>query len=129
MFEREIESLLKQLFKNSEKTFEEILAFVNENVCDVGLSLDMVADYSNISKSKLSKLFYAKMGVHYLEYITEHRMNKASELIRTTDVGIKEIFQQVGYNDYTNAGNNFRKKFGMKPSEYRNLYKGENKHA
>ena len=95
------------------------MAYIHENYCSTNFSLNEVASYSGMSVSRLSKFFLAKTGTHYLEYVTELRIEKAKDLLQNTDMSIKDIFLSVGYNDYVNAGRKFKKKYGMSPSEFK----------
>ena len=46
-----------------------------------------------------SKLFKKKTGQNFIEYLTEIRIGKAKELLRNTDMSMKEVSMQVGYGD------------------------------
>ena len=118
-FDTKMNTLLTKLFAEQSKDFEQILAYIHENYCSTNFSLNEVASYSGMSVSRLSKFFLAKTGTHYLEYVTELRIEKAKDLLQNTDMSIKDIFLSVGYNDYVNAGRKFKKKYGMSPSEFK----------
>lgn len=67
----------------------------------------------------LSQLFKKEVGMNFLEYVTDLRMQKAKELLRGSSGKIYEIAEQVGYQDVQHFGRLFKKKTGMTPKAYR----------
>ncbi|MEG0501781.1 MAG: helix-turn-helix transcriptional regulator, partial [Cellulosilyticaceae bacterium] len=57
---------------------------------------------------------------NFREYIIDIRLEKAKEMIRNTELTIKEIGINIGYEDPNYFTKIFRKKIGITPSEYRN---------
>ena len=49
-------------------------------------------------------------------------MNRAKELLKTTNLRISEISDALGYDYYFNFTKLFKKEVGMTPKEYRNTY-------
>ncbi len=99
--------------------YDRIVQYVNENFAQYDLSLEQLAVEAGVSKAQMSKVFRAKTGVGYIDYVTNLRMEKARELLAETNLGIKEIFSQVGYIDSTNASKKFKAIYGITPSGYR----------
>lgn len=124
-FEKGIWEILTELFREPVKSFDQVLTYVEENFCSMNMSLDAISVYSGMSKSKLSKLFSARTGTRYLEYITGLRMRKAAMLLQNSDKNIRDIFAEVGYNDPVNASRIFKKIFQVTPTEYRRAAKEE----
>ena len=60
------------------------------------------------------------MGVTFIEYLTQLRMNKAKELLKRTDMRSGEIAIAIGYNDPHYFSYLFKKSVGMNPRDYRN---------
>ncbi|MCK9860505.1 response regulator [Paenibacillus sp. ATY16] len=84
------------------------------------LSLKMMAAHVRISPSHLSKVFSQETGQTLTEYLTQIRIGKAMELLKTTRSKSFEIAFEVGYNDPHYFSNLFKKMTGMTPKEYRN---------
>ncbi len=99
--------------------YDKIVAYVNENYARYDLSLEQLAEEANISKAQMSKIFRSKTGTCYIDYVTNLRMEKARELLAESNLGVKEIFSQVGYIDSTNASKKFKTIYGVTPSAYR----------
>lgn len=53
------------------------------------------------------------------EYLTEVRIQKAKELLRTTNFKIYEIAEMVGYQSTEHFNRMFKKKMQMSPSAFR----------
>lgn len=53
------------------------------------------------------------------DYIRRLRMQKAAQLLVSTDQSVARIAQQVGYQDCSRFAQHFRRSFAMTPSRYR----------
>ncbi len=83
------------------------------------LSRDMIARELFISESNLSRSFAKEVGATLVEYINARRLEKAKELLRTTDLSVTEICLQIGYNYTAYFTKIFKEKEGMTPTQYR----------
>jgi len=81
--------------------------------------LEGVASQIGVTKSHLIKLFHRTVGKTPIEYLTKVRMEKAVELLRSEDLSLDEIAQQVGYADVNYFIKVFRKFFGIPPGKFR----------
>ncbi|MBQ6805343.1 MAG: helix-turn-helix transcriptional regulator, partial [Clostridia bacterium] len=91
-----------------------------ENFCREDISLEEMASHFGVSREHMSRLFRARTGMRYIDYITKLRMEKAWEMITTTDQSVSDIFRLVGYIDRSSSTKKFKKYFGITPSEARN---------
>ncbi|MDF2803773.1 MAG: DNA-binding response regulator [Anaerocolumna sp.] len=73
--------------------------YVNENYCNEDISLNIVAASVYISPSHLSTIFSQKTGQTFIKYLTDLRMNKAKELLKSTNMRTSEVGYQVGFRD------------------------------
>jgi two-component system response regulator YesN len=83
------------------------------------LSLNEVAAQVILSSSHFSTVFSHETGQTFKEYLTEIRIKKAKELLRTTPMKAFEICYQVGYNDPHYFSHVFHKNTGLTPIEFR----------
>lgn len=82
------------------------------------ISLEGCADLAGTSSYTLSKLFKQVTGTNFIDYVTELRINRAKELLRTTDMRVAEVAEAVGYQQrYFNRI--FKKHSGVTPTQYR----------
>ena len=88
------------------------------------ISLDEVSHTVNISPYYFSKIFKEDVGEGFVEYLTKIRMDKAKELLTTTECSMKEICSMVGYADPNYFSRSFKKNVGVTPTEYK-CEKGE----
>lgn len=83
------------------------------------ISLDDVSRTVNISPYYFSKIFKEETGEGFVEYLTGIRMEKAKELLNTTEYSMKEICSMVGYADPNYFSRSFKKNVGVTPTEYK----------
>lgn len=83
------------------------------------LHLDDVCKHSMMSKTYFCYVFKNLTGKTFTEFHTELRIQKALELLNTTDASITEICYSVGYNDVTHFCRTFKKQVGVSPRLYR----------
>jgi two-component system, response regulator YesN len=93
--------------------------YIEHHFMDPELSLNEVAAHVNHSPSHFSTVFSQGTGTTFKEYVTEVRIKKAKELLRTTTLKSGEISYQIGYNDSHYFSFIFRKTTGLTPIEYR----------
>ncbi|MEI7026519.1 helix-turn-helix domain-containing protein [Paenibacillus sp. y28] len=67
----------------------------------------------------LSRVFKKETGVSFSNYLMECRMNKAKQLLETTDMKVSEISERLQYKNISAFIRSFRKTFGMTPGNYR----------
>lgn len=117
-------NLLKEHIKKGQNTgnISRIINYIKDNYSDPNLSLQRVADEFHVSPSYLSRIINQKIGISFIEYLTEIRLNKAIELLNTDndDVYIYEIAKSVGYNSQHYFSRIFKSKTGFSPLEYKN---------
>lgn len=93
--------------------------YIDDHFAQEELSLNKVAREVNISANYLSAVFSQEMGITFTEYVTGKRMEKAKELLRTTDKRSGEIAAEVGYRDPHYFSFLFKKTQGCTPRDYR----------
>ncbi len=108
----------KQNNSHNSEIIEMIKKYIFDHLSD-DLSLDRVAEYANISSAYLSKIFKDESGINFVTYIKELRLEKAKELILSTDSSIQQIGSDVGYNTTAYFIQQFKAKYGYTPNDYR----------
>ncbi len=97
---------------------------INENLHREELSLKWLANemlYMNVDY--LGKLFKKEMGERFSDYVIRIRMEKAKNLVETSDLKVFEIAKQVGFGDNPQYFSQvFKKNTGYTPSEYRKFF-------
>lgn len=83
------------------------------------ISLGMLSDEFHLSAQYISQLFKSEIGVNFLAYLTNIRMEQAKKLLLATPLSIADISAQSGYADYRVFTKAFKKTEGVTPSQYR----------
>jgi signal transduction histidine kinase/DNA-binding LacI/PurR family transcriptional regulator/AraC-like DNA-binding protein len=94
------------------------IVFVQENYSRT-ISLDEIAAAIGASKSFISRIFHAELGLTLWEYLKRYRINKALALLSQTDQSITEIAARVGFDDTGYFARVFNKIMACSPREYR----------
>ncbi|MCG8501838.1 MAG: response regulator [Firmicutes bacterium] len=82
------------------------------------ITLEDISKKVNISPQYFSKLFKEETGYNFIEYLTFIRIEKAKNLMHSTDMSIKEICYEVGYGDPNYFSRLFKKNTGISPTTY-----------
>ncbi|MDD6024769.1 MAG: response regulator [Oscillospiraceae bacterium] len=83
------------------------------------ISLSILSEEFHLSAQYISQLFKNEIGVNFLAYLTNIRMEKAKKLLLSTSLPIAEVAEQSGYGDYRVFTKVFKKSEGITPSQYR----------
>jgi two-component system response regulator YesN len=96
----------------------QIKQYIMEN-SNKDISLEMIADRVNLSPYYISKLFKEQLGLNYIDFLTECRIERAKALMSDSVMSLKEITFEIGYNDPNYFSRVFKRVYGISPTEYR----------
>ncbi len=82
------------------------------------ITLEEISGYVGVTPQHFSKVFKKELGINYIEWLTNYRMDIAKELLMEGKDAIKEICYQVGYSDPNYFSRIFKKIVGVTPKEY-----------
>ncbi len=108
--------------KMSDDGMKAVVDYIERNL-KKGISLEDVANHVNISTYYLSKVFKKEMGVNFITYVTDRKMDIAKEMLVNTDIPVLNIALDLAYNEANYFSKAFKKKTGYTPSEYREKFK------
>ena len=97
-------------------------SMITTNLSLTFIGIEALAQKLNLSPTKLKNDFKSVYGITILQYVINKKMQLAMQLIKTTDMQLKHISTQVGYNDASKFTAAFKKKYGNLPSEFRKDY-------
>ena len=110
----ELES--RQLYSGDD--LKKVLNYIDRNI-KRGVSLDMAAAYVGMSASYFSKFFKKYMGVNFITYVTDRKIEAAKDMLVNTDRPVVNIAYDLSYSETNYFSKTFKKKVGVTPTEYR----------
>jgi len=95
-----------------------VLTYIHENYAS-DIDVEELAEIARLSSTQLRKIFFNEMHINPKEYIYHFRLKQAVEMLRHTNLTIKEITFKVGFKNDHYFHNSFKKKFKLTPSDFR----------
>jgi AraC-like DNA-binding protein len=86
------------------------------------LDLEQLASIAALSKYHFHRLFTATYGVTPATYVSERRIERAQDLLRSTNLTVTEICVAVGFSSLGSFSTRFRQVVGETPSEFQRRY-------
>jgi len=103
------------MLKKEDKFLRKIREIIEDNLSDENFGGQQLVHTSGISRSQLHRKLHAVTGKSASRTIRSIRLEKAKELIQTTDLNISEVAYAVGYANRSHFSQDFKK--GMTGSE------------
>lgn len=96
----------------------DVLSYISINYTQ-NITLQELSRIHHVSPEHLSRQFKQETGITLIHYISDLRVKKASELLKSSRLSIADISMYVGYADSNYFVKVFKKRYGMTPSAYR----------
>lgn len=113
-------NLVHESYMNpSERLIMAVEEYIEEHYCENWLSLTAIADNFDVTPQYLSSLFKKHRGENITDFISKLKVEKAKQLLVTTDLTISEIGCQLGYANDMGITRVFKKYEGITPGVYR----------
>lgn len=102
---------------------KQAVEYINDNITNKELSLQATAKYVGVSASYLSRLFKEKIGINFVDFVTNKKLEKAKELYSNSNMKIYEVAEELGYSDWHYLYTLYKKKYGhsLSKEKRRNL--------
>ena len=117
LFERRVSAETEQA-QQEERVITGITRYLQQHLAEE-MSLTVLAEVFHLNPQYISQLFKNEIGVGFLAYLTNIRMENAKKLLLATSLSIAEVAEQSGYGDYRVFTKVFKKSEGITPSQYR----------
>lgn len=91
--------------------------YINEHYSEQ-IKLSDLANRMEVSESHMSRLFKSKINMSFTQYLMSVRIEKAKELMKTTNLKVYEISEKVGYVNAEHFSRLFKQVTGKSPREY-----------
>jgi len=95
---------------------EQILAFINQRLNET-ITVEHLSAHFFMSTSYICRIFKAATGTTIIKYINARRITTAKSLL-TMGLGVSEVCENCGFNDYSNFLKTFTKAVGISPKKY-----------
>ncbi|MDF2614421.1 MAG: two component transcriptional regulator, AraC family [Clostridia bacterium] len=93
--------------------------YIDANYSSTDLTLQAVAEHVNMGVCYFSSVFKQETDETFINYVTKVRIEKAKELLATSEYKSYEVSYMVGYNNPTYFSTIFKKMTGIPPSQYK----------
>jgi ligand-binding sensor domain-containing protein/signal transduction histidine kinase/CheY-like chemotaxis protein/AraC-like DNA-binding protein len=101
-----------------EAFIEKITSIVNENLLGQEFGIAILAKKISMSQPVINKKIKAITGLSANDYVKSLRLKKAAQLLLEKRYTVYEIAYMVGYENSKYFSREFKKHFGITPSEY-----------
>jgi two-component system response regulator YesN len=126
-FREEIRRILDQAlaFRDAQIEDERLMvvrkakSYIEAHFDDPDLSLVEIASIVSLSPNHLSAVFSQQVGETFREVLGRIRIERAKELLRTTNLKCAEVANKCGYNDPHYFSYIFKKNTGLSPNKFR----------
>lgn len=122
---QQLQDCLQALSKKSDgqeyylQRFEKVRDHILEHYSDPNLDAASIAEFYNMSPSTITRLFKKYNNTGFLEFVHQTRVEKATKLLRQTDLPISEISTLVGYTNAATMSRAFKAHANATPSMIR----------
>ncbi|NBJ70409.1 MULTISPECIES: phosphoenolpyruvate hydrolase family protein [Clostridia] len=82
------------------------------------ITLNDLAAILNLSRTYLSTLFKTEVGVPFVQYLVDFRLNRAIEMMKEEKLPLVTVAEMVGYPNYTQFSKIFKKRKGVPPTQF-----------
>lgn len=115
---------VQQLFSllstdSSDSQMDAILDYIAGHYSSAALSRETVAAFAGISVSHFTRLFNKNVQQSFSSYLIQLRMEKAAQLLLSTDLPTVQIAQRVGFYNPEYFRTSFARYYGMTPRKFR----------
>lgn len=114
-----IKKIIDNNKSNKQVLIIKIEKFIADNIENNELSLTLISDFIQRNPAYISVIYKNETGNNISDYIVNLRIDKAKELLESTNLKAYEIGKRVGYNDSSYFTKIFRKIVGVSPSIYK----------
>jgi len=122
IFARHLSIISNQMLTRQQNAEPPMIArakeFIRQNQTEE-LSLGAVAKAANMSTFYFCKLFKKATGLHFTDYVSRVRIEKAKNLLLNPNLRVSEIAYEIGFQSLTHFNRVFKKIAGQSPTEYR----------
>lgn len=107
-----------RLEDDSAPLYREVLSYLHNNYTN-NITISDIQNHCHFSPTQIRKVFKKYSGFTINAYILKLKMSSAANLLKTSDLKINQIADRLGYADANYFMLQFKKYYGVTPSEFR----------
>lgn len=107
---------------NNQSFIKNVITYIQNNYSR-NITIDDIANNSNMSKGHFERSFKKHFKMTPFEYLIHYRITKSLELLSTTNKTISEISLDSGFNSFSYYSKCFKQIMNTTPRKYRQLSK------
>lgn len=94
------------------------VAYIHEHYNEEMISIEKLAGICHISSAYFRKIFKNVHGTSPVEYVNGLKLRRACELLSSGMYSVSSVAELSGYTDPAHFSREFKKRFGVPPSQY-----------
>lgn len=102
--------------------FLKVIRLIDEYMEVEDLSVSLLSDKCNVSTRQFYRKFKECILISPIDLVKRMRMEKAADLLRTTDMSILEVIEKIGISSRSYFYKEFTARYGMTPGAMRENY-------
>lgn len=111
-------------FSNTDEKFLlKLNDIIAENISNVNMDVQFITDKIAMSRASLYNKMKALTNMSIVDYINKFRVEKAIQLLVSTDLNMTEIAEKIGFNNQRYFSTVFKQITEITPSKYREKYR------
>jgi AraC-like DNA-binding protein len=110
--------LVEEAKNGSQDRLSHIIRYIQQHLSDP-MSIEDLSKEACMSQSHFFRTFKHEMGMSPVDFILEARIEKARELLTETDLSVKEVGYQTGFNNLSYFNRVFKRKEDQTPTQFR----------
>lgn len=104
-----------------QERINQVLSYIMEHL-DQKLTVNHLADYCFMVPQAFCRWFRKHTGFSFITYLNKTRIEAACQVLLTSDVAVKQIAYQLGYENISHFNRTFKKYTGLSPLVFKREY-------
>lgn len=100
------------------KILESVKEYIEAHLSE-SIEIEQLCNKFDIGRTRLYEIFRKEQKTGIAKYIMYRRLHRAKKLLKTTELTIAEIADNVGFSDYNYFSRVYKKQYGKSPRHYR----------
>ena len=108
---------IDMLSKSRDTLSYEIISYISQHCSHI--TLESLAEHFQYSPNYLSRLIRQSTGKTFIQLVSQHKLQRAADFLKNTDMSIGDIAQIVGFGDPSHFIKSFKKEYDVSPAQFR----------